>query len=101
VAFDYAGVYTIELQAFDGSVMVSDTVEITVSDTTFTNDPPGANAGPDATVRFLEPFTLQGIAGDDGYPQGNSLSVYWEVLEAAGTAAIQDVSNLQSDVTFS
>ena len=71
------GEYEVTLTVTDGDLQVTDTVLITVTDSSTENRAPVANAGLDAMVDTGEDVTLDGSGSSDA--DGDDLSYLWEV----------------------
>jgi RHS repeat-associated protein len=96
--FDLAGTYVLRLSAFDGQYTTSDDVTITV---TQANQRPTVNAGPDAQTILSQPVQLNGSAGDDGLPLGNSLTTVWSKVSGPGTVTFDNIHALVTGAHFS
>jgi hypothetical protein len=62
------------------------------------NEAPIADAGPDDTVSFPGPYTLQGSATDADMDE---LTYLWEKVSGPGTATFVDDTDPETDVSFS
>jgi RHS repeat-associated protein len=95
--FSVEGTYVLRLTADDSRFTVSDECTVTVLPQ---NTPPIVNAGPDQTLNFLQPATLNGTANDDGLPVGSVLETAWTKVSGPGNITIANPTNLTSGVTF-
>jgi RHS repeat-associated protein len=64
------------------------------------NQAPVVNAGPDQTITFPAPVSLQGSATDDGLPS-YTLNTSWSKVSGPGDVTFTDASSLATNATFS
>lgn len=66
------------------------------------NRPPAVDAGADQTITLpTNVVNLNGIASDDGLPQGSSVSVSWTKVSGPGTVVFSNSTSTSSNATFS
>ncbi|HEX6813106.1 MAG TPA: hypothetical protein VF384_15900 [Planctomycetota bacterium] len=99
VTFSATGTYTCRCSAFDGELLTSDTVVVTVTEPPI-NQAPVVNAGSDVTTLITSPAQLSGIATDDGLPSG-TLAIQWTKTAGPGTATFTAPTLAVTNVTFS
>jgi hypothetical protein len=93
-AFSAAGTYVLRLTADDGvNAPVFDEVTLTV-----VNPPPVVSAGPDQTVAFPGPASLDGTVTDDGV---TTLTTTWTMQSGPGTVSFGNASLVDTTATFS
>ncbi|HZN40122.1 MAG TPA: hypothetical protein VFD82_15050, partial [Planctomycetota bacterium] len=95
--FSASGSYTLELRAYDGQYLSTDTCVVTVQTG---NQPPVVNAGPDVTTAVTQSAQLAGYVQDDGLP-GGPLAIQWNQLSGPGQAYFTAGTQPATDVTFS
>ncbi len=87
-------------QANAGSSDVSFDLKLTAL-ANFSNQPPTANAGPDATVTLPAPLTLNGTAGDDGLPNPPGVfSALWARTIGPDDVEFDNPNSLRTTVRF-
>jgi RHS repeat-associated protein len=91
-----AGAYVFALQGWDGQLLATDTVTVTLN--ALSNQPPVVNAGPDlVTALPNRTVTLTGTATDDGRPIGVPLTISW--AQMAGPAPVQFGNRFAANTT--
>ncbi len=95
VSFAAAGTYIFQLSATDSQLTSTATVTVKVYATGGSNQPPYVSAGADQTVVLPNGALLNGVAVDDGKPNG-TLAVQWQELSGPGTVVF---SNPQATIT--
>jgi len=101
VAFTAPGAYVLQLSA-------SNTQYTTASQTTVyvytqgngQNQPPYVNAGPDQTITLPAAAQLNGVAVDDGLPNG-TLTISWSMISGPGTVTFASASSPVTTASFS
>jgi tartrate-resistant acid phosphatase type 5 len=67
-----------------------------------TNQAPTVNAGPNQSVVFPNPATLQGTVTDDGLPNPpGAVTVSWSVVTGPGTVSFSNPTSVNTTATFS
>ncbi len=95
--FSEDGVYVLQLEASDGDLSDSDTVQITVNHLA-----PTAGAGSDDECTLPAGVTLDGTVSDDGYPLSpGSLTTTWTKDSGPGTVTFGDSSAVDTTAGFS
>lgn len=98
-SFAAPGEYVLRLTASDTAATVADELTIHVTEA---NQAPTVNAGVDQTITLPTVSTaLAGTIGDDGLPQGRSVSTRWRKIAGPGAVTFADASSASTDVTFS
>jgi hypothetical protein len=64
------------------------------------NQPPIVDAGPNRTVIFGNPASLDGTVSDDGLPTPASLTTTWSVVSGAGNVAFANAGAVDTTATF-
>ena len=91
-----AGAYVFALQGWDGAVLGTDTVVVTLN--ALSNQAPVVNAGPDrVTALPNRTVTLAGTATDDGRPIGVPLTISW--AQMSGPAPVQFGNRFAANTT--
>jgi len=97
--FSTPGVYVLRLTADDGALTASDDVTITFN---LSNQPPVVSAGPDQSIVFPAPATLNGSATDDGLPNPpGALTTLWSKVSGPGTVSFANKTVLDTSASFS
>lgn len=93
------GLYQFELKVTDTDGLSDrDTVQIIVNNTSQTNHPPVANAGPDQTIILPQnALTLDGRASTD--PDNNITTYEWRKVSGPSSFAIVNANSSQTSVT--
>ena len=92
---DVEGEYVLTLTVSDGTDTDTDTVVITVEDTTVTNTPPVADAGPDQTVELGDTVALDGTGSSDA--DGDALTYSWTLDSAPSDSGMDDEDLVDAD----
>jgi RHS repeat-associated protein len=100
VSFVAAGTYVFQLTASDTQLISSASVTVIVYPASTKNQAPYVNAGPDQTVVLPNGLLLNGIALDDGLPNG-TLIVGWTVLSGPGKVTFANPQSASTTATFS
>ncbi len=100
VTFAATGTYTFQLTASDTQLNSSASLTVVVYPASAKNQPPYVNAGPDQTVILPNGLLLNGVAVDDGLPNG-TLLVGWQVLSGPGTVTLANPQSASTTATFS
>lgn len=95
-----AGTYTVTVDVGAGGRTYLGVASKTVTVGQPTNQPPVADAGPDATVKVDTDVQLTGKATDDGSPSG-ALGTLWEAVSGPAAVPFSDPYSLTSVVRFS
>jgi RHS repeat-associated protein len=98
--FVAAGTYTFQLSASDTQLSSSASMTVVVYPASGKNQPPYVNAGPDQTVILPNGLLLNGVAVDDGLPNG-TLVVGWQVLSGPGPVTLANSQSASTTATFS
>jgi len=95
------GNHTLTATATDGANnQSSDSVTVTVNNTTPVNAAPSVDAGIDQTIRLpVNTVSLSATVSDDGLPNGN-LTTNWELISGPAPVTFSDASATATDVTF-
>lgn len=94
--FTAAGVYVLELDAYDGADRTNDTVTIRIA----RNNEPVVDDGPDGTITLFMSVPLEGkILEDDGLPRPADFR--WKKLSRPGTVVFGDETELETIASFS
>lgn len=65
------------------------------------NRPPSADAGPDHTITLpTDTVALEGLATDDGLPEGSTLAVTWTKVSGPGEVTFDDAGSAATSATF-
>lgn len=100
VALDSPGTYVLRLTASDGQLSASSDVTVVgLVNNGGGNQPPFVDAGPDQIIALPNPATLNGLAFDDGLPNG-TLQIGWTVVSGPGTVVFADPTNPKTTATF-
>lgn len=100
VTLDSPGMYVLRLTASDTQLSASsDTTVVGLVGSGGGNQPPFVNAGPDQIIALPNPAVLNGIAVDDGLPNG-TLQIAWSVVSGPGAVAFADPTNPKTTATF-
>jgi RHS repeat-associated protein len=100
VSIDSPGVYALRLTASDGQLSASSDVTVVgLVNNGGGNQPPFVNAGPDQIIALPNPAVLNGLAFDDGLPNG-TLTITWSVVSGPGAVVFADPSNPKTTATF-
>ena len=98
--FSAAGLYTLQLSAYDGQYTTTATTTVTVNQPPV-NHAPVVNAGPNQTILLpTNSFILAGSATDDGLPSG-VLLIQWSEVAGPGVATFASPTTAATSVTFS
>jgi hypothetical protein len=101
VTLDLPGPYVLRLAANDGELSASSDVTVVgIIGTGGGNQPPFVDAGQDQIIALPNPAVLNGVAFDDGLPNG-TLDISWSVLSGPGTVVFADPTNAKTTATFS
>lgn len=84
---DVAGLYRLELQAYDGQLYAQDTVEVLAASADVA---PNAHAGEDATIQLGEPAFLYGLLSHDPDNGPQPLSYNWRFVGLPSGSALDD-----------
>ena len=100
--FNAIGLYVLQLSASDGQYTTTSQVSVYVytQNSTGQNQPPYVNAGPDQTVLLPASAQLNGVAVDDGLPNG-TLAVQWTSLSGPGTVTFSNPTAAITQASFS
>jgi len=95
--FSQNGVYVLQLEADDGALTDSDTVQITVNQTA-----PTADAGADDDCTIPAGVSLDGTVSDDGMPASpGSVTVTWSKVSGPGTVTFGNTHAVDTTAEFS
>ena len=94
--FSEIGTYVLQLEADDGSLTDTDTVQIVCD-----HAAPTVNAGSDDSITLPSTATLDGTVSDDGYPTSGSLMTTWTKTSGPGTVTFDSASVVDTTATFS
>ena len=101
VTLDSPGTYLLRLSASDGELSTSSDVTVVgLVNNGGGNQPPFVDAGPDQIIALPNPATLNGLAFDDGLPDG-TLQIAWSKVSGPGDVVFTDPSNPKTTATFS
>ncbi len=64
------------------------------------NSAPTVDAGADQTLVLPQPASLHGIASDDGFPAGSSLSTTWSIVSNPGSVSFTSINSLNTITSF-
>ena len=96
-SFSVIGVYVLQLEADDGDLTNTDTVQITCDHLA-----PTVDAGSDDSVTLPSTVSLDGTVSDDGYPATpGSVSVTWTKTSGPGTVTFGSSSSVDTTASFS
>ena len=96
-SFSEIGTYVLQLEADDGDLTDTDTVQIVCGHTA-----PSANAGSDDSITLPSVATLDGTVSDDGYPASpGSVTTTWSKVSGPGTVTFGDSSAVDTTASFS
>ena len=99
-SFSTDGTYVLQLEADDGRLTMTDTVQIVVN--ADPNTAPTANAGSDDSITLPSVATLDGTITDDGYPNPpGAVTAYWSKTSGPGTVTFGDSSAVDTTASFS
>jgi RHS repeat-associated protein len=98
-SFAQAGDYVIRLSANDSALTGYADLRIAVR-TPAMNEPPILSAGNNKVIGLTNVVTLEGVATDDGLPQGGSLGVTWSVVSGPGAVTFENSNATNSRATF-
>lgn len=91
------GEYVFALSVFDGQYTTTDTITYFAGETTFTNQPPVAKAGPDRTVQLPNAkAALTGSISDDGFPANFPRVAHWEAISTGVEITNADQFNAEA-----
>jgi hypothetical protein len=97
-SFEVDGVYVLQLEAYDGDLTTTDTVEITVDPE---NLAPIVNAGLDQTITLPDIATLDATVTDDGLPiQPGTVTTTWSMASGPGIVTFGNVSDVDTTASF-
>jgi RHS repeat-associated protein len=100
VSIDSPGVYVLRLTASDGQLSASSDVTVVgLVNNGGGNQPPFVGAGPDQIIALPNPAVLNGLAFDDGLPNG-TLTISWSIVSGPGAVIFADPSNPKTTATF-
>jgi IgGFc binding protein/PKD domain len=101
VSFTAPGAYVLQLSASNAqyTTTAQTTVYVYAQDNGV-NQPPYVNAGPDQTINLPAPVQLNGIAIDDGLPNG-TLAVSWSTVSGPGTVTFSSPTAAVTTASFS
>ncbi|GAH65955.1 unnamed protein product, partial [marine sediment metagenome] len=95
--FSDSGVYVLKLEADDGELSDSDTVQITVNHLA-----PTVDAGADDECTIPNAVTLDGTVSDDGFPlTPGSLTTTWSKVSGPGDVTFGDAAAIDTTAGFS
>ncbi|HET9306133.1 MAG TPA: PKD domain-containing protein, partial [Candidatus Sulfotelmatobacter sp.] len=96
------GVYVLQLSASDTQYASTSqvTVYVYTSGGSGQNQPPYVNAGPDQTILLPTSAQLNGVAVDDGLPNG-TLAIQWTMLSGPGTVTFSNPNAAVTQASFS
>ena len=97
-SFSTAGNYVLRLTASDGQLSADDDVNVSVNPP---NQAPIVNAGTNQTITLPANANLNGIAIDDGFPVGSSLSTTWSKSSGPGLVMFANANSLATSANFS
>ncbi len=97
-SFNTAGNYVLRLNASDGQLGADDDITVTVNPP---NQAPTVNAGTNQTIALPATANLNGLAIDDGFPVGSSLSVGWSRSSGPGEVTFANANSLTTLASFS
>ncbi len=98
--FSAAGTYVLQLEADDGDLTDTDTVQIVVN--ADPNTAPSVSAGSDDECTLPSGVTLDGTVSDDGLPDPPaSVTTTWSKTSGSGTVSFGDSSAVDTTATFS
>ena len=101
VTLDSPGPYVLRLTASDGQLSASSDVTVVgIIGSGGGNQPPFVDAGQDQIIALPNPAVLNGLAFDDGLPNG-TLDISWSVVSGPGTVVFADPTNPKTTATFS
>ena len=101
VTFSSPGVYVLQLQASDGSLISRDRVTITVIDPV-QNQAPVVNAGADQVVLLTALASLDGTVTDDGRPSSpGTTKAVWSKVSGPGRVRFADPLAVDTTARFS
>jgi len=100
--FTAPGAYVLQLSASDSQYTTTSqvTVYVYASGSNGKNEPPYVSAGPDQTIVLPAPVLLNGVAVDDGLPNG-TLVTSWSVVSGPGTVTFSNASSAVTTASFS
>lgn len=100
-SFSTDGTYVLKLEATDGDLTSSDTVQITVNPEPPQNTAPVVDAGSNWYIDYPNSQTLNDASvSDDGLPNG-TLSILWTKVSGPGTVTFSDPTVVNPTVSFS
>ncbi len=102
VSFTAPGAYVLQLSASNTQYTSASqtTVYVYAAGSNGKNQAPYVNAGPDQTIVLPAPVQLNGVALDDGLPNG-TLAISWTVVSGPGTVAFSNQTAAVTTATFS
>jgi PKD repeat protein len=102
VSFTAPGAYVLQLSA--SNTQYTSTSQVTVyvyaAGSNGQNQAPYVNAGPDQTIVLPAPVQLNGVALDDGLPNG-TLAISWTVVSGPGTVTFSNQTAAVTTAVFS
>jgi RHS repeat-associated protein len=100
VALDSPGTYVFRLTASDGQLSASSDVTVVgLVNNGGGNQAPFVDAGPDQIIALPNPAVLNGLAFDDGLPDG-TLEISWSKVSGPGDVTFADPTNPKTTATF-
>jgi len=101
VSFTVPGAYVLQLSASNAQYTSTSQVTVYVyAAGNGQNQPPYVNAGPNQTIVLPAPVQLNGIAVDDGLPNG-TLAISWSVVSGPGTVTFSNQTAAVTTASFS
>ena len=101
-SFTAPGLYVLQLSANDTQYTSTSQVAVYVyaAGSSGQNQPPYVNAGPDQTILLPASAQLNGVAVDDGLPNG-TLAIQWTMLSGPGTVTFSNPNAAVTQASFS
>jgi YD repeat-containing protein len=101
-SFTVQGAYVLQLSASNAQYTSTSqmTVYVYAAGSNGQNQAPYVNAGPDQTIVLPAPVQLNGIALDDGLPNG-TLAISWTVVSGPGTVTFSSQTSAVTTASFS